>query len=78
MEKQTIEKLNNAKIGEVIETKKWIFTIVQCNVCKGCFLYEKPEPCINFRCTNNTSVDGKRRIFTRVRNPNYNKQAVTK
>jgi hypothetical protein len=63
MNSETIEKLNKAKVGDTIETKKWIITVEECYSCCDCFFAEN----CNVKCNDNKTVDNKSHIFKRVK-----------
>lgn len=66
MKQETIYKLSNAKVGDKVETKKWIYTVkwdksIDCGYC--CFLEWGGQA----SCLANETTDGLPHYFTRER-----------
>ena len=70
MRQENIAKLSKAKVGDKVETKKWIYTVhwdKEGDRCSACCLYQK-KLCSRVSCLAISNVDNKSHYFTRERN----------
>lgn len=69
MKQENIERLSNAKVGDKVETKKWIYTVhwdKEGYRCSDCCLHLKPAS-RRVCCLAISTVDSKCHYFTRER-----------
>ncbi len=61
-------KLNNTIVGDIIETNKYKYYVIEKDICEGCFLMDKDNAyCANFQCDEQETKDKKNHIFVRVK-----------
>lgn len=63
---QEVERMRQARIGEIVEYEDEKLLIIKSNTCRGCY-FEK-SGCADIPCDVNTTVDGESRQYEKLEN----------
>lgn len=68
MKNKTLNELSNAKVGDIIETKKYKYFVLESHGnCKNsdiiCCFYNNKKTCYNIECCSGDTSDSKHHMF---------------